>query len=723
MSTLKKPLALFILSLIFVGTVLFLVNEYKSERSESAKAVYKETGELLEDVADEANRFGNERVGELELIAKYIAIISDDKEELQSFLKEQNSKMPFLAGLGFISPDGEIMAADGSRFSVKERESFERAMSGHITTSELFSFKQDPNLQVTAISVPVNKDGKVIGVLSGVTSMSDIIHRLVSDTSLLGTVYLIKNEQVVYTSGDTISEVDSGQKSQWILNEIADSPSGVVVEDEKSASYLFYKMAWNDWVTAVDSSGHPDMEKMLAKRWHYTFIASLVLLTLIGSYLYILRLEKIQQRAFRQDVLTQIGNLLKLEEDVDYLQRVKQKSCTIILLNLRGFKNINNWAGYENGDRILVEVGERLSSGLAERHSTYRIGGGEFVVLLPGSRTREQAEDITSELCDLIQKPFESVDHETIRLNVYAGIRNVDVSLNGHAAQFIHDVVFACQEARQLIKVPYAFFTDELEQLDNERKLFVKELSDALNRQQFKLVYQPIFSFQDEKIVSFETLLRWDSSGFGMVNPIEFISLLEETGMILEVGDWIIEEAALQVRKWRYEGYPELYVTVNVSVKQLLDESFVSRVSDILLKTNASPDSLVFEITESVVVEDSEKALQTVTKLNELGISTALDDFGTGYSSLAILSLLPFQYLKVDRSFLDDLDSVDSEAASVLRGIVSIASGLGQVTIMEGVETKEQLDLLREIGADRIQGYYFSQPVPPDQAFELLRTT
>lgn len=720
MGTTKKPLALIILSLVFVVTVLFLVNEYKSERTETADAVYKETGELLDDVADEANRFGNERVGELELIAKYIAIIADDKEELQSFLKQQNSKMPFLAGLGFISPDGEIMAADGSRFSVKEREAFDRAMSGHITTSELFNFEQNPDLQVTAISVPVNKDGKVIGVLSGVISMTDIIHRLVSDTSLLGTVYLIKNEQVVYTSGDEISEADSIHKSQRILDEIPNAPSGVVVEDEKSAHYLFYKMAWNDWITAVDSAGHPDMEKMSAKRWHYTFIACLVLIMSIGSYLYILKLEKRQRRAARQDVLTQLGNLVKLEEDVNYFQQEKQESSTIILLNLLEFKNINNWAGYESGNQILMKVGKRLSDGLVERHTTYRIGGGEFAVLLPGNRTRKQAEEITANLCDLIQRPFESVNHETIRLKVYAGIRNVDVDSKGKATQFINDVVFACQEARRLTETPYAYFTDKLEQLDSERKLFVKELSDALNRGEFKLVYQPIFSFKDDKFVSFESLLRWDSAEFGMVSPLEFIPLLEESGMILEVGDWIIQEAAIQVRKWRSEGFPELYVTVNVSVKQLLDESFISRVQDILLETKASPDSLVFEITESVVVEDSEKALQTVTKLNDLGISTALDDFGTGYSSLAILSLLPFQYLKVDRSFLDDLDNADSQAASVLRGIVSIASGLGQVTIMEGVETKEQLDVLKEIGADRIQGYYFSKPVPPNQAFKLL---
>ena len=720
MATSKKPLALFVLSLLFVATLLFLVNEYMNERTETAEAVYKETGELLDDVAEEANRFGNERVGELELIAKYIAIISDDKVELQSFLKEQNGKMPFLTGLGFITPDGEIMAADGSRFSVKEQESFDRAMSGHITTSDLFNFEQNPDLQVTAISVPVMKDGKVIGVLSGVISMSNIIHRLVNETSLLGTVYLIKDEQIVYSSGEVLSSFDSTHKSQQILEKLANSPSGVVVEDQKSAHYLFYKTAWNDWITAVDSAGHPDMERMLAKRWHYTFIASVVFLTLLGSYLYFIKLEKRQWRASRHDVLTQLGNLVKLEEDADYLHRVKKKSYTIILLNLREFKNINNWAGYENGDQILVEAGKRLDDGLTEKHMTYRIGGGEFAVLLPGDRTRKQAEEITAELCELIHRPFESENRETIRLKVYAGIRNVQVNLKGTAAQFIHDVVFACQEARRLTEMPYAYFTDELEVLDRERKLFVKELSDALNKEEFKLVYQPIFCLKDDKIVSFESLLRWHSSEFGLVSPIEFIPFLEESGMILEVGDWIIKEASLQVSKWREEGHPDLYVTVNVSVKQLLDKSFISRVHDILLETKATPDSLVFEITESVVVEDSEKALQTVTRLNDLGISTALDDFGTGYSSLAILTLLPFQYLKVDRSFLDDLDGEESQAASVLKGIVSIASGLGQVTIMEGVETKEQLELLRTIGADRIQGYYFSKPVPPDDAYKLL---
>lgn len=721
MPTSKKLLAFVLLSMIFVGTVLFLANEYEAGRSETAQFIFKETSELLEGVADEANSFGNERVGELELIAKYISVIADDKEELQSFLKEQNRKMPFLVGLGFISPNGEIMAADGSRFSVKERASFERAMSGHITTSELFDFEQNPDIQVTAISVPVSKNGKVIGVLSGVTSMSDIIHRLVSETSLTGTVYLMKNEQIVYSSEDTVSEQDTRAVSQRILTDMTESSSGVIVEDEKKAHYLLYKTAWNDWVTAVDSGGHPDMKKLSVRKWHYTFIASLVLLMVIGSYVYLSKFEKRQYRTSHTDDLTQLGNLLKLEEDIDNLKHENVQSATLILMNLRGFKKVNNWVGYESGDRVLVEVGKRLSSGFTDRHTTYRIGGGEFAVLLPGDKTREQAEKVASELCDLIQRPIENVNEETIRLTVYAGIRSIDSQTKRQASQFLHDVVFACQEARLLTNVSYAFFTEEMEQLDNERKLFVKELSAALGREEFKLVYQPIYSFADDRIVSFESLLRWDSSVFGMVSPLEFIPLLEESGMILEVGDWIIEKAAVQVSEWRRQGYPELYVTVNVSVKQLLDDSFISRVQRILLETKAVPESLVFEITESVVVEDSETALRTVTKLNELGISTALDDFGTGYSSLAILSLLPFQYLKVDRSFLDELDSGTSQAASVLRGIVSIASGLGQVTIMEGVETEAQMELLKTIGADRIQGYYFSKPVPPHQAFELLQ--
>ncbi|WP_432352154.1 bifunctional diguanylate cyclase/phosphodiesterase [Sporosarcina sp. A2] len=720
MSKSKKPLALIVLTCLFIATILFLVNEYNNERIENAEAIYKETGELLDDVASEANRFGNKRVGELELIAKYISVISDNKEQLQLFLKEQNNKMPFLAGLGFISPDGKIMAADGSVFEVKERKAFERAMSGHITTSDLFLFEQDPNKKVSAISVPVIKNGEVIGVLSGVVNLSDVIHRLINNTSLLGTVYLLKNEQVVYTSKDAITHDDAIHEGKQILDKISNSVSGVIVEDEKTAHYLFYKEAWNDWITAVDSAGHPKTEKVLAKRWHYTFIGVLIFFSLLGSYMYIYQSEKQQRQQSYRDVLTGLGNLIKLEDDCGYLREVKQKPYTLILFNIKEFKNINNWAGYENGDEILRTVGKRLSDAVDLKYSTYRISGGEFALLLPGERTQAEAEQLTEDFCALLERPMYVVSHDTIRLDVYAGIRNVSTDDNGKPLQFIHDVVFACQEARSLTEVPYAFFTKKLALLDSERKLFVKALSDALNQQEFRLVYQPIYSFQEEKIVSFETLLRWDSKEFGMVSPIEFIPHLEESGMILEVGDWIIQRAAIQVGAWRANGYPDLYVTVNVSVKQLLDDSFISRVRDILLETNAAADSLVFEITESVVVVDSEKALQTVTKLNELGISTALDDFGTGYSSLAILSLLPFQYLKVDRSFLDDLETHESQAASVLRGIVSIASGLGQVTIMEGVETKEQLDLLRAIGADRIQGYYFSRPVPPDEAFRLL---
>ena len=719
MPTSKKPLALLLLFLLFLGSIVFLVNEYKSEKIETSEAIYKETSELLADISAETNRFGNEREGELELIAKYIAVIGDDQDQLQSFLKEQNSKMPFLIGLGFIDPTGNILAADGSHLTIKERDSFERAMSGHMTTSDLFPLEQDPEVQVTAISVPVKKDGIVIGVLSGVVSLSDIIHQLINDSSLQGTVYLMKDDHLVYSSKEGITYSESKETRDLLTLALKESESGVIKESKEDAHYIFYDTAWNDWVTAVDSFGHPDMKKMVGKKYHYTFMGAGILLALVAIYFYILKLVNRHQTISHLDAMTGVGNILKLEEDGEYIQHKKKSSYTIILLNLREFKNINNWAGYESGNAVLLEVARRLTEDFEEKHTTYRVGGGEFVVMLTGSRTKEEAEAKTIELCEIIRAPIYIEGHEGVWLDVYAGIRHVGVH-EEKTAQFLHDAVFACQEARELTEVPYAFFTEELESLSTTRKIFSKELSEALSTKEFKLVYQPIYSFKEDSIVSFETLLRWDSKRFGMVSPAQFIPLLEESGMIIPVGDWIIEEAAMQVGKWRAQGYPTLYVTVNVSVKQLLDEAFIGRVQEILAKTNTTPDSLVFEITESVVVEDSEKALQTVTKLNKIGISTALDDFGTGYSSLSILRLLPFQFLKVDKSFIDDMESRDSDAASVVKGILTIASGLQQVTIIEGVETANQLSLLKELGADRIQGYYFSKPVPPDEAFLLL---
>ncbi|GKV69616.1 hypothetical protein NCCP2716_21140 [Sporosarcina sp. NCCP-2716] len=716
----RKLLALAVLAAVFAGSVFFLQAAYKNDHQETADAVYKETGELLDDITKETNRFADERLGELELMAKYIETFADDREKLQHFLKEQDDKMPFLAGLGFIYPDGEIMAANGSWYDIQEEDAFERAMSGQMTMTDLFTLREKPDVRVTAISVPVWQNGNVIGVLSGAISLSDIIHELISETSLDGTVFLLKDDEIIYTSDDSLAKDELLSKQNLITRGEESAPNGIITENRKRARYIMYKRAWNDWTAAVDSSGNPAMDSLEAKRSNMILVGLAIFLLLACLYGYYERLVRRQLRETRIDELTGLGNAMQIDEDGLALQRSRKQDYTTILLNLREFRKVNNWAGYETGNDVLAEVGKRLKAHMTGKDNVYRIGGGEFAVVLIGSRSRQEAEAAAGELIGLLKQPIVLDGMEPIRLDAYAGIRHYRKE-EGAAVHFVSEAVFACQEARQQTDYPYAYFTEALAELNNDRKLFSKELAEALALDEFRLVYQPIYSVQEDRIVSFETLLRWQSAKFGMVRPDQFIPLLEESGMILQAGDWIIEQAALQVKGWRAQGFPELYVTVNVSVKQLLDDTFLCRVKNILSETGASPESLVFEITESVVVEDSEKALATVTALNELGISTALDDFGTGYSSLSILRLLPFQYLKVDKSFLDDMTSRESQAASVVKGIISIAAGLRQVTVIEGVETAEQLGILKELGADRIQGYYFSRPVPPEDAFDLLR--
>ena len=235
------------------------------------------------------------------------------------------------------------------------------------------------------------------------------------------------------------------------------------------------------------------------------------------------------------------------------------------------------------------------------------------------------------------------------------------------------------------------------------------------------MVFQPIYNLSTKKITSYEALLRWDSPIIGQVSPVEFIPLLEESDLIIPVGRWILRKVTAQMKQWEEEGHEDFQVAINISVKQMMHPDFLYEVKSIIHETNISPQRLVFEITETVAVQNIELATQILTELNNLGVKTALDDFGTGYSSLSILKLLPIQQVKVDRSFIVEMEQDGEKSLVILQGVLDIVNNLGMSTIMEGVETLDQLELLREMGAHKVQGYLISRPVVAELAIELRK--
>ncbi|MGB5945896.1 putative bifunctional diguanylate cyclase/phosphodiesterase [Paenisporosarcina sp.] len=708
--------AYILLTIILLTVVTLTIFNYKSTKSFILETVQKETKALLENFTDETNKFSNERVAELELIAAYIEFLESD-EEIIRFLGQQREKMPFFASLGFITPEGEVLAGDGTRFPVNQIESFESALQGEKAFSDLFPYFQDSTQLVTAIRIPVIKNNQTIGVLSGVVNMGNILGALSKESNLPGTLFLLKENQLVFSTSD--SELEKiGPQATSVLEEIQQNKQGSILIDEKTAHYVMYQRTSGDWTVVVDSFTNRMKNQIASLFWRNTLIVVFAVLVLCGILFYLRLNEKREENLLKRDLLTNLPNRFMLEENLTKdLNPHSFKKFTLFFINLDRFKEINERNGYQLGDRVLFETSRKIQM-FAGRHELYRVGGDEFVLLVPFD-SEEEIRTIAVNLVKLMESPIELSSFESVWVTLSVGIRKS--SLGDWSDLMMQDATFAVQEAKKQGGNRYIYFSQELANQNERVRLIANNVLHALANQEYFMVFQPIYNLSTKKITSYEALLRWDSPIIGQVSPVEFIPLLEESDLIIPVGRWILRKVTAQMKQWEEEGYEDFQVAINISVKQMMHPDFLYEVKSIIHETNISPQRLVFEITETVAVQNIELATQILTELNNLGVKTALDDFGTGYSSLSILKLLPIQQVKVDRSFIVEMEQDGEKSLVILQGVLDIVNNLGMSTIMEGVETLDQLELLREMGAHKVQGYLISRPVVAELAIELRK--
>jgi diguanylate cyclase (GGDEF)-like protein len=708
--------AYILLTIILLTVVTLTIFNYKSTKSFILETVQKETKALLENFTDETNKFSNERVAELELIAEYIEFLESDEEIIQ-FLGQQREKMPFFASLGFITPEGEVLAGDGTRFPVNQIESFESALQGEKAFSDLFPYFQDSTQLVTAIRIPVIKNNQTIGVLSGVVNMGNILGALSKESNLPGTLFLLKENQLVFSTSD--SELEKiGPQASSVLEEIQQNEQGSILIDENTAHYVMYQRTSGDWTVVVDSFTDRMKNQIASLFWRNTLIVVFAVLVLCGILFYLRLNEKREENLLKRDLLTNLPNRFMLEENLTKdLKPHSFKKFTLFFINLDRFKEINERNGYQLGDRVLFETSRKIQM-FAGRHELYRVGGDEFVLLVPFD-SEEEIRTIAVNLVKLMESPIELSSFESVWVTLSVGIRKS--SLGDWPDLMMQDATFAVQEAKKQGGNRYIYFSQELANQNERVRLIANNVVHALANQEYFMVFQPIYNLSTKKITSYEALLRWDSPIIGQVSPVEFIPLLEESDLIIPVGRWILRKVTAQMKQWEEEGHEDFQVAINISVKQMMHPDFLYEVKSIIHETNISPQRLVFEITETVAVQNIELATQILTELNNLGVKTALDDFGTGYSSLSILKLLPIQQVKVDRSFIVEMEQDGEKSLVILQGVLDIVNNLGMSTIMEGVETLDQLELLREMGAHKVQGYLISRPVVAELAIELRK--
>jgi diguanylate cyclase (GGDEF)-like protein/PAS domain S-box-containing protein len=430
--------------------------------------------------------------------------------------------------------------------------------------------------------------------------------------------------------------------------------------------------------------------------------------------------ERLSQLA-HFDILTGLPNralFLDRMRQAMTLARRHDRATGVMFLDLDRFKVTNDTLGHSAGDQLLKQVGERLSGCIREGDTVGRFGGDEFGIVLADMRSPDDARLVAQKILDAIQSPFELEGHEvfvtaSVGISLYPGDSDDQTELmkNADAAMY---------RAKESGRNRYEFYSKEMNARSLQRLNLEGNLRRALERGEYLLHYQPKASLATREITGFEALLRWTAGGEKLVSPADFVPLLEDTGLIVPVGEWVIEAACRQLVTWREAGVQPVPIAINLSARQFRDKNLAATIERILRAHDVDPRLIEIELTESSLMVNTDEAVRTLSYLKSLGVRLSIDDFGTGYSSLAYLRRFPLDTLKIDRSFVNDV-TTHADVANITRAVIGMSHNLGLKVVAEGVETEAQLAFLEAAGCGEMQGYFFSRPMPAADSLQWLR--
>lgn len=435
----------------------------------------------------------------------------------------------------------------------------------------------------------------------------------------------------------------------------------------------------------------------------------------------ILDLKNQSEHMASHDPLTGLANrsllMDRLSQALTYANRAN-RHVAVMFIDLDRFKNINDSLGHDAGDRVIVEVGERLQHSIRDGDTVARLGGDEFVVVLSDVAREDEVAQVAGKILAALERPMSLLGQEL------SPVGSIGISLypkDGEDCQsLLKNADAAMYRAKHSGRNHFQFYAQEMNARTFDRLRLESRLRGALARNEFCLHYQPQVAICSGRITGMEALLRWQPPGDAMVMPGDFIPIAEETGLIVAIGEWVLRTACAQMALWHQAGWPTLRVAVNLSARQFRQHELEQMVARVLRETACEASNLELEITESVIMEDPQSAIETLQHLSSMGIHLAIDDFGTGHSSLSYLKRFPIHTLKVDHSFVGDI-STDADDAAIVRAVIVLAHSMKLKVVAEGVETQEQLDFLREQHCDLMQGYFFAKPLTTAEMTGLLQ--
>lgn len=403
----------------------------------------------------------------------------------------------------------------------------------------------------------------------------------------------------------------------------------------------------------------------------------------------------------------------RLNHAIQRAQRQGETGFAVLLFNIDRFKDVNDSLGLTAGDELLVLVSQRIRSALRPGDTLARLGGDDFAILIENVVESEDATACARRVLALLEEPIE-VEGREVFCSGSIGIADNRAAYS-RAESMLQDAVCALEAAKAKSRPNFVFFEPAMRSSEIPRLEIETDLRRAVKGgNEFVLFYQPIMALNVQKVAGFEALIRWNHPTRGLVGPGDFIGIAEDTGLIVQIGRWVLEEACAQLRRWRDEGIIDrkMFMSINVSSRQLTDDSLIEDVAQCLNSYDLEPGCIKLEVTESLLMEDPKAAVEILNELKTLRVQLSIDDFGTGYSSLSYLHKFPFDYLKVDQSFVSQM-AHDVEIKEIVRTIIGLAHGLNMDVIAEGVEDSETAKGLLRLGCHLVQGYHYSRPIEP----------